>query len=108
MSFAIVYWICIDKIGSYDGGNLREKALKAYEGIFNKMETIEINGYMHHMEYTSIQGLRKYNIDGYNYIEQNPDKNSNWAKMAREGHKIMWVMKGSRYLADFILTSNFI
>jgi hypothetical protein len=80
--------------------NLRKKALKAYEGIFNNMETIEIDGYRYHMDYTSIQGLRKYNIEGYNYIEQNPDKGSNWAKMAREGHRIMWVMKGSRYLAQ--------
>jgi hypothetical protein len=25
---------------------------------------------------------------------------SKWAKMAREGHQIMWVMKGRRYLAQ--------
>ena len=34
------------------------------------------------------------------YLEQNPDTGSNWAKMAQEGHKIMWVIKGRRYLAQ--------
>lgn len=80
--------------------NLKEKALKAYEAIFNNQEVIEIDGYRYHLEYTSLQDLRKFNIDGYNYIEQNPDKASNWAKMARQGHKIIWVMKGRRYIAQ--------
>ena len=80
--------------------NLREKALVAYEAIFSNQETIEVDGYKYHMEYSSLQNLRKFNIDGYNYIEQNPDKGSNWAKMARDGHQIMWVMKGRRYLAQ--------
>jgi hypothetical protein len=34
------------------------------------------------------------------YLEQNPDTGSNWAKMSREVHKIMWVMKGRRYRAQ--------
>lgn len=80
--------------------NLREKALKAYEAIFNDQETVEIEGRVYNMEYTSIQNLRKFRIEGYNYIEQNPDKGSRWAEMAREGHKIMWVMKGRGYLAQ--------
>jgi hypothetical protein len=82
------------------GEKLRDKALKAYEAIFNNQETIEIDGYTYHMDYTSLQNLRKFNIDGYNYLEQNPDKGSSWAKMAREGHQIMWIMKGRRYLAQ--------
>jgi hypothetical protein len=80
--------------------NLHEKALKAYEAIFGNQKTIEIDGRMIPMGYSSVQGLRKFNVDGYNYIEQNPDKGSSWAKMAREGHRVMWVMKGRRYLAQ--------
>jgi len=80
--------------------NLREKALMAYGAIFNDQETVEIKGKVYYMEYTSIQGLRKFRIEGYNYIEQNSDKDSRWAKMAREGHKIIWVMKGRGYLAQ--------
>ena len=80
--------------------NLREKALTAYEGIFNNMETIELWGYKYYLEYTPRKGLRLYEIEGYSYLEQNPDTGSNWAKMARGGHQIMWVLKGRRYLAQ--------
>ena len=48
--------------------NLREKALKAYEAIFSNQETIEIDGHTYHMEYTCIQNLRKFRIEGYNYL----------------------------------------
>lgn len=80
--------------------NLREKALKAYEAIFGDRDAVEINGNVHHLDYTSIQGLRKFRIEGYNYIEQNPNKGSRWAEMARKGHQIMWVMKGRGYQAQ--------
>jgi hypothetical protein len=80
--------------------NLREKALAAYQGIFNNMETIEIEGYTYHLDFTSRKGLRLFKIDGYSYLEQNSETGSKWAKMAREGHRIMWVLKGRRYLAQ--------
>jgi hypothetical protein len=56
--------------------NLREKALKAYEAIFNNQETVEIDGEKYYLIYTSIKNLRKFRIEGYNYIEQNPEKSS--------------------------------
>ena len=80
--------------------NLREKALSAYEGIFNNIDTIEIDGYKYYLDFTSRKGLRLFKIDGYSYLEQNPDTGSNWAKKAREGQQIMWVMKGRKYLAQ--------
>ena len=80
--------------------NLRKKALTAYEGIFNNMDTIEIDGYTYHMDYTSRTRLRLFKIDGYSYLEQNPETGSNWANMSRDGHQIMWVLKGRRYLAQ--------
>jgi hypothetical protein len=80
--------------------NLREKALAAYEGIFNDLETIKIDGNTYHMDYTSRKGLRLFKMEGYSYLEQNPDTGSNWAKMARDGHQIMWVLNGRQYLAQ--------
>jgi hypothetical protein len=80
--------------------NLREIALKAYEAIFSNHETVEIEGRIYHMDYTNNQNLRKFSIEGLNFIEQNPDKGSSWAKMAREGHRILWVMKGRGYIAQ--------
>jgi len=80
--------------------NLREKALAAYDGVFNNFETIKIEGYTYYLDHTPRKGLRFYEIDGYSYLEQNPDTGSHWAKIAKEGHLIMWVMKGRRYLAQ--------
>ena len=60
--------------------NLRKKALIVYEGIFNKQEIIEIDRYKYYMKYNSRKGLRLYKIEGYSYLEQNPDTGSNWAK----------------------------
>ena len=80
--------------------NLQEKALTAYNGIFNNLETIELDDYTYHKDYTSRTGLRLFKIEGHNYLEQNPETGSKWAKMAREGHQIMWVLKGRRYLAQ--------
>ena len=53
-----------------------------------------------HMDHTPRKGLRLYKIEGCCNLEQNPDTGSNWAKQAREGHQIMWFMKGRRYLAQ--------
>jgi len=44
--------------------------------------------------------LRFFKIEGYSFLEQNPRKSSHLAKLAREGHLIMWVMKGRRYLGQ--------
>jgi len=38
-------------------------------------------------------GLRQVKTPGWLFIEQNPHKPSKWGKMAKEGHKIMWVIR---------------
>jgi len=36
-------------------------------------------------------GLRSFrDTDGHLWIEQNPQKRSRWAKLAREGHEVAW------------------
>ena len=79
---------------------MKEKALKVYEAIFSNQETIVIEGAVYHMERTPRANLRFFNIEGYSFLEQNPRKSSHWAKLAREGSLIMWVMKGRRYLGQ--------
>ena len=82
--------------------NMREKALKAYEAIFSNQETVEIEGIKYIMERTPSASLRFFSIEGYSFLEQNPRKSSHWAKLARQGSFIMWVMKGRRYLGQVI------
>ncbi len=38
-------------------------------------------------------GLRRIETDSTLFIEQNPSKSSPWAKMAKAGHHIMWIIK---------------
>jgi hypothetical protein len=79
---------------------MREKALVAYEAIFSNQESIMIGGTEYLMERTPRANLRFFKIESYSFLEQNPRKSSHWAKLAREGSLIMWVMKGRRYLGQ--------
>jgi hypothetical protein len=80
--------------------NMKEKALIAYQAIFSNQESIMIGGTDYLMERTPRANLRFFKIEGYSFLEQNPRKSSHWAKLAREGSLIMWVMKGRRYLGQ--------
>jgi hypothetical protein len=52
---------------------------------------------------TSVQGLRTKNFtDGgrrFTAIEQNSSKPSEWGKLAKNGHQVVQVLEGSRYIA---------
>ena len=51
----------------------------------------------------SRSNLRYVNLsDGAVLIEQNPKKQSEWAKLASQGHRIAWVMRDGEYLARII------
>lgn len=48
-------------------------------------------------------GLRYVALDdGAILIEQNPQKSSEWAKLAQKGHRIAWVMRDGEYLARVV------
>jgi hypothetical protein len=48
-------------------------------------------------------GLRYVNLpEGAILIEQNPQKGSEWAELARQGHRIAWAMREGRYLARVV------
>ena len=79
---------------------MKDKALKAYEALFSNQEIITIDGTEYPLERTPGAKLRFYRIEGYSFLEQNPRKSSHWAKLARQGSLIMWVMKGRRYLGQ--------
>jgi hypothetical protein len=51
----------------------------------------------------SRSNLRYTNLpDGAVLVEQNPKKQSEWAKLASEGHRIAWVMRDGEYLARVV------
>ena len=79
---------------------IQEVAQTIFDAIFDGLDSVEIEGEVFPIDQTSKSKVRLVKRDGYTYIEQNPHKSSQWAKLARDGHQIMWVMQGRRYLAQ--------
>ncbi|MFX0187281.1 MAG: hypothetical protein ACFE8A_06045 [Candidatus Hodarchaeota archaeon] len=79
--------------------DLKELILKAYKAIFEGKKSVSINDVEYPLKKFS-SGLRYIDLLGYRFIEQNPKKQSQWAKKAREGHKIIWGFKGRQYIAQ--------
>ena len=51
----------------------------------------------------SRSGLRHVELpEGAILIEQNPKKSSEWAQLARRGHRVAWVMRDGAYLARVV------
>lgn len=81
--------------------NLKENGLKIYDAIFERKKIVEIDDIEYPIKKFS-SGIKYVDLFGYRYIEQNRNKKSEWSKKAREGHKIMWIIKGRRYIAQIM------
>ena len=71
--------------------------MKIYRAIFDDESSVELEDGEHKIKKFS-SGIRYVDIGDLRFIEQNVRKNSQWGKKAREGHKIMWIIKGRTYL----------
>lgn len=80
--------------------SIEDVARKIYDAIFDGLDAVELEGEVHQIRKTSKSKVKLVEKDGFTYIEQNPHKSSRWAKLAQEGHQIMWVMHGRKYLAQ--------
>ena len=81
--------------------NLKENGLKIYKAIFEGKKKVELDEIEYSIEKFS-SGIKYVDLFGFRYIEQNRNKKSEWGKKAREGHKIMWIIKGRRYLVRIV------
>ncbi len=81
--------------------DLKEKGLKIYNAIFQGEKDVEIDEIQYPIKKFS-SGIKYVDLFGYRFIEQNKNKKSEWGKKAREGHKIMWIIKGRRYLSQIL------
>ena len=79
--------------------NLSELSLKIYGAMFENKKKVELEDREYSFQKFS-SGVKYLDYFGYRFIEQNRQKKSEWGKKAREGHKIMWVIKGRRYLSQ--------
>ncbi|MFX1415112.1 MAG: hypothetical protein ACFFA2_14965 [Promethearchaeota archaeon] len=78
--------------------DIKKNALIIYEAIFEGKKKVIIDEIEYPIEKFS-SGIKYLDLFGYRYIQQNWKKKSEWGKKAREGHKIMWIIKGRRYIA---------
>ncbi len=78
---------------------LKSNGLKIFNAIFERKKLVEIDDIEYPIKKFS-NGVRYVDLFGYRYIEQNRNKKSEWGKKAREGHQIMWIIKGRRYIAQ--------
>lgn len=81
--------------------DLKEKGLKIYNAIFEREKNVVIDDIEYPIKKFS-SGIKYLDLFGYRFIEQNWKKKSEWGKKAREGHKIMWIIKGRRYMAQIM------
>ena len=81
--------------------DLKEKGLKVYNAIFQGEKSVELDEINYPIRKFS-SGIRYVDLFGYRFIEQNKNKKSEWGKKAREGHNIMWIIKGRRYLSQIL------
>jgi hypothetical protein len=71
-----------------------DEILAAYEKLFGEDKSV------HKFK---VSGVRYIDLPGdLALIEQNTMKDSAWAKKAREGQKIAWLMKDGNYLARVV------
>jgi hypothetical protein len=78
--------------------DLKQSGLIIYDAIFAGNKNVEIDDVEYPIQKFS-SGVKYVDLFGYRYIQQNRNKKSEWGKKAREGHQIMWIIKGRRYIA---------
>ena len=81
--------------------DIKENGMKIFNAIFEHKKSVEIDDIEYPIKKFS-SGIKYVDLFGYRYIEQNRNKKSEWGKQAREGHKIMWIIKGRRYIAQIL------
>jgi hypothetical protein len=81
--------------------SLEERSLKIFDAIFGNQLEAKLPEKSYRIGKTR-SGLRCLTVDGIFYIEQNPKKGSLWAKKAQAGHKIMWGLKGRKYVLQVV------
>jgi hypothetical protein len=73
----------------------KEKILAAYEKLFT-----EGDKNVRRFEHSQLRYIKL--SEGVILVEQNPAKQSNWARLARTGHRIAWVMRDGKYIARIV------
>ena len=73
------------------------------QGLVDKKKIVEIDGETYSVKQTAKSRLKQidFRFEGRELrgLEQNPNTKSRWAKLAREGKKVMQFLEAGRYIA---------
>jgi len=74
-----------------------------HESLIDKKKIVEIDGEIYSVKQTAKSKLKQidFRFEGRELrgLEQNPNTKSRWAKLAREGKKVMQFLEAGRYIA---------
>jgi uncharacterized protein YgiM (DUF1202 family) len=87
--------------------NLEKILVSVWQQVMiEEAATVNVAGKNFRVQKTSRSKLHEvdFEIDGEKLrgLEQNPDTSSNWAKLAREGKKVMQFLQDGRYVANVV------
>lgn len=80
--------------------NLKSTAQKIFDALFNGKDRVAVNNNTYSVKKYSPSEVKHLDIADYRFMEQNPKKNSHWAEKARNGEKIMWILKDWEYIGQ--------
>ena len=76
------------------------------QAVVDRAEQIKLNGRVFPVRRTPRKHLLQvdFPLDGERVrgLEQNPETSSRWARLARQGHRIMQFLSGGRYVANVV------
>jgi len=77
--------------------------LSVWRQVIDGAQSVEIDGKKYPVKLTTKRQLKQvdFQFDGHDLraLEQNPDTKSKWAKMAREGKKVIQFLDSGYYVA---------
>ena len=87
--------------------NLEEILISVWQQVLvDQSSTVNVSGKKFRVRNTSRSKLREVDFecdgDKLRGLEQNPDTRSNWAKLAREGKKVMQFLRDGKYVANVV------
>ena len=77
-------------------------ALRVFHAVFENQESVIIEDKRYSVRKTPRMGLRIVEAGKFVFLEQNPEKDSRFGVMARQGKKILWVIEDGDYAAFVI------
>jgi hypothetical protein len=87
--------------------NLEDMLISVWrQALVDSAKVVNVCGQSFPVQRTSRSGLREVNFECEGQrlrgLEQNPNTTSNWARLAREGKKVMQFLSDGRYVANVV------